>query len=218
MVNASARSAFTKSSSEQSEANQAHDSAETEVLKSFPGCKAECQRVYATQRGSLRISSGSEPDGAREEEMKRAMPFFLTIALCFCMSQDGSAKTQGDSGASKIIAMENLWNQMQLNHDAEAMGKLLDEDFVLTDYDGAVIGKAAFLDSIRDPGVKLSMEVSSDMKLHEHGETVVVTGATQEKGMEKGRPFEHKGRFTDTWIKKNGQWLCVASQLGIIAK
>jgi len=36
---------------------------------------------------------------------------------------------------TKIIALENLWNQMQLQHDAEAMGKLLDDDSVFTDYD-----------------------------------------------------------------------------------
>jgi len=35
---------------------------------------------------------------------------------------------------------------MQLNHDAEAMGKLLDDDFVFTDYDGTVMSKPQFLD------------------------------------------------------------------------
>jgi len=56
------------------------------------------------------------------------------------------------------------------------------------------------------------------MKLHRYGDTVVVTGATREKGTEKGKPFSHQGRFTDTWIKKEGQWLCVASQLSLIGK
>jgi len=123
---------------------------------------------------------------------------------------------QGDE--TKIIALENLWNQMQINHDADAMGKLLDSDFVLTDYDGSVLNKGQFLASIRDKSTQLTVEVSDDMKLHRHGDTVVVTGATHEKGTEKGKPFSHVGRFTDTWIKKDGQWLCVASQLSLIGK
>jgi len=27
-----------------------------------------------------------------------------------------------------------------------------------------------------------------------------------EKGKDKGKPFERRGRFTDTWINLNGQW------------
>ena len=107
---------------------------------------------------------------------------------------------------------------MQINHDADAMGKLLDSDFVLTDYDGTVKSKAQFLASIRDNSTQLTVEVSDDMKLHRHGDTVVVTGATREKGTEKGKSFSHQGRFTDTWIKEDGQWLCVASQLSLIGK
>jgi hypothetical protein len=36
--------------------------------------------------------------------------------------------------------------------------------------------------------------------------------------MQKGKPYEHYGRFTDTWIKRDGEWVCVASQLGLISK
>jgi len=56
------------------------------------------------------------------------------------------------------------------------------------------------------------------MELHRHGDTVAVTGATREKGTEKGKPYAHQGRFTETWIKKDGQWLCVASQPSLIGK
>ena len=58
------------------------------------------------------------------------------------------AQSEGDE--SKIIALENLWNQMQVAHDADAMEKMLHTDFVLTDYDGSVLNKTQFLVSIRD--------------------------------------------------------------------
>jgi ketosteroid isomerase-like protein len=148
------------------------------------------------------------------DAMRCALPFLLTLSsLAFAPS---ISRAQGDE--SKIIALENLWNQMQINHDADAMGKLLDSDFVLTGYDGSVMSKSQFLASIRDKSNRLTIEVSDDMKLHRHGDTVVVTGATREKGTEKGKPYTHQGRFTDTWIKKDGQWLCVASQLSLISK
>ncbi len=146
--------------------------------------------------------------------MRRVLPLLLALIALF--SVQNVSRAQGDE--TKIIALENLWNQIQINHDADAMAKMLDNDFVLTDYDGSVTNKAQFLASIRDSSNQLSVEVSEDMKLHVHGDTVIVTGATHEKGTLKGKPYQHQGRFTDTWIKKNGQWLCVASQLGLTGK
>src|ERR1700732_177702 len=142
--------------------------------------------------------------------------FTFLFLLCSVSVPRNPAQTEGDE--SQIIAFENLWNQMQMAHDDNAMGQMLDPDFVLTDYDGSVLNKAQFLASIRDRSNQLPTEVSQDMKLHHHGDTVVVIGATHEKGTVKGKPYEHHGRFTDTWIKRDTQWLCVASQLSLIPK
>src|SRR5258708_14243764 len=142
--------------------------------------------------------------------------FTLVFLLCSLALPQNPAKPEGDE--SQIIGFENLWNQMQIAHDANAMEQMLDPDFILTDYDGSVLNKAQFLASIRDKSNQLTSEVSQDMKLHRHGDTVVIIGATHEKGTAKGKPYEHHGRFTDTWIKRAAQWLCVASQLALIPK
>ena len=146
----------------------------------------------------------------------RVLPLVLVMSMTLAPRANPGGPQADD--ATKIVALENLWNQMQLNHDAPAMEKMIDDDFVLTDYDGGLSNKAQFLDSIKDMSIKLTQEMSEGMKLHQHGNTVVVTGATREKGTQNGKPFAHSGRFTDTWIKKDGRWLCVASHLGVISK
>ncbi len=146
--------------------------------------------------------------------MLRILIAAILFAPLLFAQQPGSS--EGDE--QRIIALENVWNQTQINHDADAMGKMLHPGFVFTDYDGTVMAKTPFLASIRDMTNKLTLEVSDDMKLHRFGDTVIVTGGTHEKGTLKGKPYEHYGRFTDTWIKENGQWLCVASQLGLVSK
>jgi ketosteroid isomerase-like protein len=142
--------------------------------------------------------------------------FTFLFLLCSVFVPQNPAQTEGDE--TQIIAFENLWNQMQMAHDANAMEQMLDSDFVLTDYDGSVLNKAQFLASIRDKSNQLTTEVSQDMKFHRHGDTVVVIGATHEKGSLKGKPYEHHGRFTDTWIKRDYRWLCIASQLALVPK
>lgn len=139
----------------------------------------------------------------------------VVFSSCMLIAQQPSS-SEGDE--KRIIALENIWNQAQLNHDASAMGSMLHPDFVFTDYDGTVMTKPEFLASIRDSSNTLSLEVSDDMKLHRFGDTVVVTGATHEKGKQKGKSYEHYGRFTDTWVRHNNEWICVASQLGLLQK
>ena len=146
------------------------------------------------------------------------MPRLFILLLLFSSLALPQTFAQSDGDESKIIAFENLWNQMQVAHDADAMGKMLDPEFVLTDYDGSIMNKAQLLASIRDTSNQLTTEVSEGMKLFRHGDTVVVIGATHEKGTLKGKPYQHNGRFTDTWIKRDAQWLCVASQLALIPK
>jgi hypothetical protein len=36
------------------------------------------------------------------------------------------------------------------------------------------------------------------------------------KGTEKGKPYVHRERFVDTWIKLNGAWQCVATTSTLI--
>jgi hypothetical protein len=75
----------------------------------------------------------------------------------------------------------------ELGHPRTQTGRL--PDFVFTDYDGTVMLKPQFLASIRDSSNMLSLEVSDDMQLHRIGDTVVVTGATPEKGKQRGKTY-----------------------------
>lgn len=143
------------------------------------------------------------------------MLFVVVFFSCILIGQQRSP-AQGDE--ERILGLENIWNQAQMNHEATAMGSMLHADFVFTDYDGTVMTKPQFLASIRDSSNTLTLEVSDDMKLHRYGDTVIVTGATHEKGKQKGKPYEHYGRFTDTWVRQNSEWICVASQLGLLQK
>jgi len=34
----------------------------------------------------------------------------------------------------------------------------------------------------------------------------------------KRQPFDHYGRFTDTWMYLNGKWQCIASHTNLIKK
>ena len=59
----------------------------------------------------------------------------------------GSAAADRDS--SKILAMEKIWNQAELQNDAQALELILSEDFMMTVGDGGTLNKKQTLDSVR---------------------------------------------------------------------
>jgi hypothetical protein len=56
------------------------------------------------------------------------------------------------------------------------------------------------------------------VKVNIYRETAVVTGLYRTKGSFDGKPYDHLGRFTDTWILENGRWECVASHTSLLKK
>ncbi len=51
-----------------------------------------------------------------------------------------------------------------------------------------------------------------DMKVRVFGDTAVVTGTDDEITMEDGKKSSGHYVWTDVFVKRNGQWLAVASQ------
>ena len=121
-----------------------------------------------------------------------------------------TAHAQNDD-ESRIIALENAWNTAQRDHDNVALENLLAGTFIDTEADGAVMDKGQFLAYIKDPNVKHISLTSTDVKVVMFDKTALVTGKYHDKGTEKGKPYEVLGRFTDTWVRIGGKWLCVAS-------
>ncbi len=51
-----------------------------------------------------------------------------------------------------------------------------------------------------------------------YADSAVVVGAYRTKGSYQGKPYEHVGRFTDTWVFLDGRWQCVASHTSLLKK
>jgi len=119
------------------------------------------------------------------------------------------------SDTVRVLSLENAWNEAEIHRDVKAIAALLAPTFVHTDTDGVFSDRSQYLAGIRD--IISSLIVNDGMKAESYGDTIVVTGAFREQGTDNLKPYLRHGRFTDTWIHQNGEWLCVASQETLIA-
>jgi len=140
----------------------------------------------------------------------------LWLAGSLAEAQNPTASSHGNK--SLLIALENAWNQAQLRHDAQALDGLVADTFISTDTDGTFMTKSEFLADNRDLSYAPTLMANSDERIFLYENAAVVAGIYHAKGLNKGKPFDHWGRFTDTWVYMTGKWLCVASHTSPLKK
>ena len=123
---------------------------------------------------------------------------------------------KSNASETQLMALENAWNQAQIHHDDGALANLVGEKFIYTDTDGSVLDKAQFLKDSKDPDYKATLVANDNVKVDLYDNAAVVSGRYHAKGTYKAKPFDHYGRFTDTWIYLKGQWQCVASHTTLL--
>jgi ketosteroid isomerase-like protein len=129
-----------------------------------------------------------------------------------------AAAQQSDPRETRLLVFERMWNEAQVNRDSAALDALVSSRFVNTEWDGEVSDKGKFLADIKDPRFKPSLLTIQDVKMNFFGDTAVVTGTYHTQGSYQGKPYDHLGRFTDTWVSDGGKWQCVASHTSLLKK
>jgi ketosteroid isomerase-like protein len=145
------------------------------------------------------------------------------IAMCMVMTAAGilwagQERRKPSEEEGRILALETAWNHAEQNKDVVALDQLLASTLVYIDYDGSLQNKAQFLAEAKSESLHPEQITNDEMTAHVYGDAAVVTGIYREKGISKGKPYSRRGRFTDTWVKENGTWLCVASQSTLMGK
>jgi ketosteroid isomerase-like protein len=140
----------------------------------------------------------------------RLFPLFLLIALA---SLSVSGQDEATSSAiSKIMAMEKAWNQAFKLRDTNAVNALLDDNVILVDHDGSIQSKAQFLAWVRSSSPSEEEQISPEsMTVHVAGDVAIATGTFRARGMRRSKAYVRQDRFVDTWIRKNGAWVCVSA-------
>ena len=138
----------------------------------------------------------------------------LGISAVLVFAQD--LPKNGEEG--HLIALESAWNHAEQSKDAAALKQLIGDSFSYVDYDGTLMNKKEFLASILSDNVQGEQINNDGMTVHIYGSAAVVNGIYRDRGVENGKPFSRRGRFTDTWFYQNGTWQCVASQSTLIAR
>jgi len=93
--------------------------------------------------------------------------------------------------------------------DVTRFGEILSDDFQNSNPDGSLVDKQQFLAQIGRLGAVSNLKCE-DVRIRLLGDTAIIHGRTTYTKPD-GQPGA--GRYTDIWILRDGQWLCVAAHV-----
>jgi len=137
---------------------------------------------------------------------------FAALLIVSGMAVRGAQGGPADDAAVREVLRQ--WDEAFERRDMEALGRILAEDFTLTNAAGQVIDRNQYLVSIvKAPDMLQAAGGSEDVHVRVFGETAVVTGRSPVKGRPGGRALVVPGqyRFTDVYVKRDGRWQAIAS-------
>jgi ketosteroid isomerase-like protein len=144
--------------------------------------------------------------------------FFPVFLLLLVVSQaNAQSSSQLNAEQARILTLENAWNQAVQQKDAGALKMLLGQDLIYVDYDGTLMSKAEYLVSMQSLSLHPTHIVNEGMTVHLYGNVAVVRGVCRETGVKNGKPYAIRMRFTDTWLHRSENWICVASHSTLIS-
>jgi ketosteroid isomerase-like protein len=138
-------------------------------------------------------------------------------ALLFSTSPFPQDKSS-TSDEIQIKQLERAWNQAEAKQEVKEVSAILADTFVYTDYDGSFMNKSEYMKWVAAPQQKADHLYDEGITVQVYGAAAVATGIYRETGTNKGKPYTIRSRFTDTWIKRNNVWLCVASHSTLIPR
>jgi ketosteroid isomerase-like protein len=134
------------------------------------------------------------------------------ILLALMVGAAPVALTQDDEVArTQVLGLEKAWNQAYKAGDIKALSSILDNSLVLVEDDGSLKTKSEFLASVKAANANDEQVAPESLTVRVFGNTAIAIGVIAVKEAKGGKTIVRRERFIDTWIYRNGSWICIAT-------
>ena len=138
--------------------------------------------------------------------MKTTKLISIVLPGALAMLAGVAASADSPTDQSAAAALDNDYQLAVKNNDADTMGRILADDFVVVWGTGETHNKADLLEDARTKRVQYEHNEETDKTVQVWGDTAVITSKLWLKGVDKGKPFEWHVWFSDTYVRTPSGW------------
>jgi len=120
---------------------------------------------------------------------------------------------QSSDDEQALIKIQHEWADARLKGDSSYAQQLEVDDFTVVWFDGRIVNKDGDLKSYESEDAVFTDFKIDGLKVRFYGDTAIVVGQGSIKAHTKTQDLSGKYVWTDTFVKQNGVWKVVASQV-----
>jgi ketosteroid isomerase-like protein len=144
--------------------------------------------------------------------------FAVSVSIASSAADLKTPLTVADSAQKAVEARSRALIKAELESDVAAFRSFLSDDYVLLYVEPATAGhKAKWVARTREEWAtrlqtgqtKYAAVEIRNTRVYLHGDVAIFAGEYMEKGTRDGRHFTEEGLFTETWVRRNGEWMMV---------
>ena len=205
-----------------------NDAIRASIQKYFDQFSDEGRNVAEDVRvsGDLAVARGTAEGKASLKAGGYSAQFKVKWMTAFQRQSDGSWKAFWDIYNSDLPIADSLspgveeqalmqierdWAVAAVRGDLQAFDRILAAEFVQTDEAGEIKSKKQVFADVRSGATKSESAAQSEMKAFVLGDMAVAHGLVTTKSTLRGKDASGQYRWTDTFVKRDGRWQCVAS-------
>ena len=142
--------------------------------------------------------------------MRRIVVLPLLAAVLISITKVATAGQNDASAAEEtkkeVLKFEDERNAAILKHDTATLDRMYANDLTWTMSNGDLLNKSQVLANIGSGQQLLSSISHHERAVHVFGDTVVLTATSSSKERYRGNNITVPRRFTNVYVKRNGQW------------
>ncbi|MGA7293362.1 MAG: nuclear transport factor 2 family protein [Terriglobales bacterium] len=135
----------------------------------------------------------------------------LAIVILMFTPPPVAAQDNDATARAQVLGLEKAWNQAYKAGDIKALSAILDNSLVLVEDDGSLKTKSEFLATVKASTGNQEQVAPESLTVRVFGNTAIAIGVIAVKESKGGKTIVHRERFIDTWLNRNGAWMCIAT-------
>lgn len=143
----------------------------------------------------------------------------LIVASCILSLAQQAQQPSVSKAEDEVRKLERQWLDAYEQNNAEAMERIVADDFTITFPNGAIQTKPQLMAMIKSPrraGQSRMKFSTEDVQSRAYGDTVILIGRVITEYERDGKTVKEQSRYTDTYVQRKGRWQVVASHLSNI--
>jgi ketosteroid isomerase-like protein len=141
----------------------------------------------------------------------------LTVATLLAAVGASPAPVSAEQDRATVAALDTKYQEAVKRNDAETMGQILHEDFILVLGNGRTATRDDLLNEARKGTIQYERqdEDPGTQTVRMYGDTAIVTARLWLKYVAEGKAFERRLWFSDTYVRTPQGWRYVFGQASL---